>query len=112
MPFGFFPKTSLIRRSGGSALRCKVLRLQPFGEEKKQPKLLAESPARRKRIAQESGKTEQQVSQLVAQLFQMRNQIRTKGTTRRKRKSESRKQFVGSAGRPNPHGFGGGNRRK
>ncbi|KAK4343191.1 hypothetical protein RND71_039007 [Anisodus tanguticus] len=41
-------------------------------EEREKPELLAESPARRKRIAQESGKTEQQVSQLVAQLFQMR----------------------------------------
>ncbi|KAF7841497.1 signal recognition particle 54 kDa protein, chloroplastic [Senna tora] len=41
-------------------------------EEREKPELLAESPARRKRIAHESGKTEQQVSQLVAQLFQMR----------------------------------------
>ncbi|KAJ9565215.1 hypothetical protein OSB04_001181 [Centaurea solstitialis] len=41
-------------------------------EEREKPELLAESPARRKRVAQESGKTEQQVSQLVAQLFQMR----------------------------------------
>ncbi|KAG6502954.1 hypothetical protein ZIOFF_035243 [Zingiber officinale] len=41
-------------------------------EEREQPELLAESAARRKRIATESGKTEQQVSQLVAQLFQMR----------------------------------------
>ncbi|OMO68343.1 hypothetical protein COLO4_29709 [Corchorus olitorius] len=41
-------------------------------EEREQPELLAESPERRKRVAQASGKTEQQVSQLVAQLFQMR----------------------------------------
>ncbi|KAJ6994450.1 signal recognition particle 54 kDa protein [Populus alba x Populus x berolinensis] len=41
-------------------------------EEREKPELLAESPQRRKRIAQASGKTEQQVSQLVAQLFQMR----------------------------------------
>eukprot|EP00258_Populus_trichocarpa_P044403 XP_024460422.1 signal recognition particle 54 kDa protein, chloroplastic isoform X2 [Populus trichocarpa] len=41
-------------------------------EEREKPELLAESPQRRKRISQASGKTEQQVSQLVAQLFQMR----------------------------------------
>ncbi|RYR53202.1 hypothetical protein Ahy_A06g028200 isoform D [Arachis hypogaea] len=41
-------------------------------EEREKPELLAESPVRRKRVAQDSGKTEQQVSQLVAQLFQMR----------------------------------------
>ncbi|KAH9624935.1 hypothetical protein KSS87_008715 [Heliosperma pusillum] len=41
-------------------------------EEREKPELLAESPQRRRRVAQDSGKTEQQVSQLVAQLFQMR----------------------------------------
>lgn len=41
-------------------------------EEREKPELLAESPSRRKRVALDSGKTEQQVSQLVAQLFQMR----------------------------------------
>ncbi|KAL5976347.1 hypothetical protein ACLOJK_020678 [Asimina triloba] len=41
-------------------------------EEREKPELLAESPVRRKRVAVESGKTEQQVSQLIAQLFQMR----------------------------------------
>ncbi|PKA65496.1 Signal recognition particle 54 kDa protein, chloroplastic [Apostasia shenzhenica] len=41
-------------------------------EEREKPELLAESPTRRRRVATESGKTEQQVSQLVAQLFQMR----------------------------------------
>ncbi|CAL5419694.1 unnamed protein product [Camellia sinensis] len=41
-------------------------------EEREKPELLAESPVRRKRVAQDSGKTEQQVNQLVAQLFQMR----------------------------------------
>lgn len=30
-------------------------------EEREKPELLAESPARRKRVAQDSGKTEQQV---------------------------------------------------
>ncbi|ONK57449.1 uncharacterized protein A4U43_C09F630 [Asparagus officinalis] len=41
-------------------------------EEREKPELLAESSTRRKRIATESGKSEKQVSQLVAQLFQMR----------------------------------------
>eukprot|EP00252_Welwitschia_mirabilis_P007346 TRINITY_DN1859_c0_g1_i1.p1 TRINITY_DN1859_c0_g1~~TRINITY_DN1859_c0_g1_i1.p1 ORF type:complete len:552 (-),score=137.08 TRINITY_DN1859_c0_g1_i1:472-2127(-) len=41
-------------------------------EERANPELLAESATRRRRIAAESGKSEQQVSQLVAQLFQMR----------------------------------------
>jgi len=34
--------------------------------------LLAQSPARRRKIAVDSGRSEQQVSQLIAQLFQMR----------------------------------------
>ncbi|CAM8930522.1 unnamed protein product [Rhodiola kirilowii] len=103
-------------------------------EEREKPELLAESPARRKRVAQESGKTEQQVSQLVAQLFQMRVRMKNllgvmesggsipalnnleeslkveqqapPGTARRKRRSASRKQF---AARPGVGGFGGGN---
>ncbi|KAE8023366.1 hypothetical protein FH972_009072 [Carpinus fangiana] len=106
-------------------------------EEREKPELLAESPVRRKRVAQESGKTEQQVNQLVAQLFQMRVRMKNlmgvmeggsipalsnleealkteqkapPGTARRKRRSESRKQFVNSAStRPNPRGFGAGN---
>ncbi|KAK4432572.1 Signal recognition particle protein, chloroplastic [Sesamum alatum] len=105
-------------------------------EEREKPELLAESPARRKRIAQDSGKTEQQVSQLVAQLFQMRVRMKNlmgvmeggslptmsnleealkteqqapPGTARRKRRSESRKQFADSAARPNPRGFGAKN---
>ncbi|XP_062160219.1 signal recognition particle subunit SRP54, chloroplastic [Alnus glutinosa] len=106
-------------------------------EEREKPELLAESPVRRKRVAQESGKTEQQVSQLVAQLFQMRVRMKNlmgvmeggsipalsnleealkteqkapPGTARRKRRSESRKQFVNSAStRPSPRGFGAGN---
>ncbi|KAL9256404.1 Signal recognition particle subunit SRP54, chloroplastic-like protein [Drosera capensis] len=41
-------------------------------EEREKPGLLAESSVRRKRIAQASGTMEKQVSQLVAQLFQMR----------------------------------------
>ncbi|VFQ73058.1 unnamed protein product [Cuscuta campestris] len=45
-------------------------------EEREQPELLAEDPDRRKRVAQESGKKEEQVTQLVAQLFQMRVRMR------------------------------------
>lgn len=103
-------------------------------EEREKPELLAESPARRKRVALDSGKTEQQVSQLVAQLFQMRVRMKNlmgvmeggsipalsnledalkaeqkapPGTARRKRRSESRRKFVDSASsRPSPRGFG------
>ncbi|KAL3532104.1 hypothetical protein ACH5RR_005625 [Cinchona calisaya] len=106
-------------------------------EEREKPELLAESPARRKRVAQDSGKTEQQVSQLVAQLFQMRVRMKNlmgvmeggslpalsnleeamkseqkapPGTARRKRRSESRRQFADSASsRPSPRGFGAKN---
>ncbi|CAN0847264.1 Signal recognition particle 54 kDa protein, chloroplastic, partial [Linum grandiflorum] len=106
-------------------------------EEREKPELLAESLVRRRRIAQESGKTEQQVSQLVAQLFQMRVRMKNlmgameggsipalsdledslkaeqkapPGTARRKKRSESRKQFQGSTSqRPSPRGFGTSN---
>ncbi|XP_030548543.2 signal recognition particle 54 kDa protein, chloroplastic isoform X1 [Rhodamnia argentea] len=103
-------------------------------EEREKPELLAESLARRKRVAQDSGKTEQQVSQVIAQLFQMRIRMKNlmgimeggsipalsnleealkpeqkapPGTARRKRRSESRRQFVDKAStRPGPRGFG------
>ncbi|KAE8666306.1 Signal recognition particle protein [Hibiscus syriacus] len=106
-------------------------------EEREKPELLAESPQRRKRVAQDCGKTEQQVSQLVAQLFQMRVRMKNlmgimeggsiptlsnledamkaeqkapPGTARRKRKSESRRQFADSTStRPSPRGFGAKN---
>ncbi|XP_073273501.1 signal recognition particle subunit SRP54, chloroplastic [Primulina huaijiensis] len=105
-------------------------------EERGKPELLAESPVRRKRVAQDSGKTEQQVSQLVAQLFQMRVRMKNlmgvmeggslpalsnleealkaeqkapPGTARRKRKSESRRQFVDSSSASSPRGFGAKN---
>ncbi|GMH23161.1 hypothetical protein Nepgr_025004 [Nepenthes gracilis] len=106
-------------------------------EEREKPELLAESPVRRKRVAQDSGKTEQQVSQLVAQLFQMRVRMKNlmgvmdggsipaldnleealktdqkapPGTARRKRRSVSRRQFADSTStRPSPRGFGSGN---
>ncbi|XXG65061.1 hypothetical protein AAC387_Pa05g2858 [Persea americana] len=101
-------------------------------EEREKPELLAESPARRKRVATESGKTEQQVSQIIAQLFQMRVRMKNllgvmeggsipalsnleealkeeqkvpPGTARRKR--ADRRQFTNSAAaRPSPRGFG------
>ncbi|GLT90007.1 hypothetical protein SLE2022_079610 [Rubroshorea leprosula] len=103
-------------------------------EEREKPELLAESPERRKRVAQDSGKTEQQVSQLVAQLFQMRVRMKNlmglmeggsipalsnledamkpeqkapPGTARRKRRSVLRRQFADSAPtKPSPHGLG------
>lgn len=42
-------------------LHAFVFALAYIAEERENPELLAESPTRRKRIAQESGKTEQQV---------------------------------------------------
>ncbi|ONK77581.1 uncharacterized protein A4U43_C02F8120 [Asparagus officinalis] len=106
-------------------------------EEREKPELLAESTTRRKRIATESGKTEQQVSQLVAQLFQMRVRMKNllgvmkggsipalsnleeslraeekapPGTARRRRRPESRRQFAELAGaRASPPGFGSKN---
>ncbi|KAJ3671363.1 hypothetical protein LUZ60_007442 [Juncus effusus] len=45
-------------------------------DEREKPEILAESRERRKRVAAESGKTENQVSQLVAQLFQMRAKMK------------------------------------
>ncbi|OIW11361.1 hypothetical protein TanjilG_19617 [Lupinus angustifolius] len=102
-------------------------------EEREKPELLAESPERRKRVAQDSGKTEQQVSQLVAQIFQMRVRMKNllgvmeggsmpalsnleeslkteekapPGTARRRRRPESRKQFANStSARPDARGF-------
>ncbi|CAN1772154.1 Signal recognition particle 54 kDa protein, chloroplastic [Linum perenne] len=106
-------------------------------DEREKPELLAGSPVRRKRIAKESGRTEQQVSQLVAQLFQMRARMKNlmgameggsipalsdledslkaeqkapPGTARRKKRLESRKQFQDSTSqRPSPRGFGSSN---
>ncbi|XP_022742987.1 signal recognition particle 54 kDa protein, chloroplastic-like isoform X2 [Durio zibethinus] len=106
-------------------------------EEREKPELLAESPERRKRVAQDSGKTEQQVSQLVAQLFQMRVRMKNlmgimeggsipalsnledamkaeqkapPGSARRKRRSALRRKFADSASTsPSPRGFGAKN---
>ncbi|XP_048570174.1 signal recognition particle 54 kDa protein, chloroplastic-like [Triticum urartu] len=44
-------------------------------DERERPELLAESRERRRRVAKDAGKTEQQVSQLVSQLFQMRTRM-------------------------------------
>ncbi|CAI8614862.1 unnamed protein product [Vicia faba] len=100
-------------------------------EEREKPELLAESPVRRKRVAQKSGKTEQQVTLLVVQLFKMRVQMKNlmgvmeggsmptlndlekalkteekapPGTARRRKKAGSRKLFPGSTSRPRPRG--------
>ncbi|PPR99267.1 hypothetical protein GOBAR_AA21406 [Gossypium barbadense] len=117
-----------------------VLLLSPFilfSEEREKPELLVESPDKRRRIAKDSGKTEQHVSQLVAQLFQIRvhmknwmgimeggsiptlsnlddamkaEQTAPPSTARRKRRSESRRQFADTAStRPSPRGFGAKN---
>ncbi|KAK7244886.1 hypothetical protein RIF29_39715 [Crotalaria pallida] len=103
-------------------------------EEREKPELLAESPVRRKRVAQDSGKTEQQVSQLVGQLFQMRVRMKNlmgvmesgsmptlsnlqealkteekapPGTARRRKRAEQKKQLADStSARPAPRGFG------
>ncbi|KAF2296453.1 hypothetical protein GH714_038241 [Hevea brasiliensis] len=72
-----------------------VVDVKYIAKEREKSELLAESPARRKRIAQDSGKTEQQAPP---------------GTARRKRRSESRRQFADSASsRPSPRGFGSRN---
>ncbi|KAF3321796.1 signal recognition particle protein [Carex littledalei] len=47
-----------------------------YPEEREKPELLAQSRERRRRVAKESQKTEQQVSQLVAQLFEMRARMK------------------------------------
>ncbi|KAK9156771.1 hypothetical protein Scep_003345 [Stephania cephalantha] len=102
-------------------------------EEREKPELLAESPVRRKRVAQDSGKTEQQVNQLVAQLFQMRVRMKNlmgvmeggsipalnnleealkseqkapPGTARRRRRPDSRKFVNSTSALPTPKGFG------
>ncbi|KAL8168202.1 hypothetical protein V2J09_009701 [Rumex salicifolius] len=105
-------------------------------EEREKPELLAESFVRRKRVAQDSGKTELQVKQIIAQLYDMRSRMKNlmglmeggavpalsdvqealrpdqtpPAPVRKKRKSPSRKQFVdSSSARPSPRGFGSGN---
>nr|GMC88846.1 signal recognition particle 54 kDa protein, chloroplastic [Ipomoea batatas] len=100
-------------------------------EERENPELLASNPVRRRRIAQDSGRTEQQVSQVIAQFFQVRARMKNMmgameggsvsnfeeamqfeqqanaGTAKRKQKSKSRKLFTESAStRPSARGFG------
>eukprot|EP00270_Netrium_digitus_P003784 TRINITY_DN1454_c0_g3_i2.p1 TRINITY_DN1454_c0_g3~~TRINITY_DN1454_c0_g3_i2.p1 ORF type:complete len:565 (+),score=184.12 TRINITY_DN1454_c0_g3_i2:167-1861(+) len=45
-------------------------------KERKHPETLTESPSRRRRIAKGSGRTQEQVGQLVSQLFRMRVQMK------------------------------------
>ncbi|BAT85877.1 Signal recognition particle protein [Vigna angularis] len=125
---------SQIRDAEKNLLNMEAMIEAMTPEEREKPELLAESPVRRKRVAVESGKTEQQVSQLVAQLFQMRVRMKNlmgvmesgslptlsnleealkaeekapPGTARRRKRSESRSVFVDSTtGRPAPRGFG------
>ncbi|CAH9127775.1 unnamed protein product [Cuscuta epithymum] len=100
-------------------------------EERENPDLLANSPVKRKRIAQGCGKTEQQVSKILSQFFQARAHMKklmgamedgsvpkleeatklvqqtSAGTARRKRKSTLKKLFTDSASaRPSARGFG------
>ncbi|KAJ7537310.1 hypothetical protein O6H91_11G000600 [Diphasiastrum complanatum] len=49
-------------------------------EERADPELLTKSPSRRRRIALGSGRTQEQVSQLVSQLFQMRARMKNLAT--------------------------------
>lgn len=46
-------------------------------KEREQPELLAKSPSRRRRVAQGSGRSEEQVSELVAMFASMRAQMQT-----------------------------------
>ncbi|PSC75432.1 Signal recognition particle 54 kDa, chloroplastic [Micractinium conductrix] len=46
-------------------------------KEREQPEVLAKSPSRRRRIAQGSGRTEEQVSELIAMFASMRAQMQT-----------------------------------
>ncbi|KVH94543.1 AAA+ ATPase domain-containing protein [Cynara cardunculus var. scolymus] len=68
-------------------------------EEREKPELLAESPARRKR----------EPTCCSAFSNACSNEEFDGCNGRRKRRSESRKQFAGSSGRPSVRGFGGGN---
>lgn len=45
-------------------------------EERATPDLLAKSPSRRRRVANGSGRSQEQVSQMVSQLFQMRARMK------------------------------------
>eukprot|EP00245_Coleochaete_scutata_P012575 TRINITY_DN489_c0_g1_i1.p1 TRINITY_DN489_c0_g1~~TRINITY_DN489_c0_g1_i1.p1 ORF type:complete len:599 (+),score=159.92 TRINITY_DN489_c0_g1_i1:39-1799(+) len=103
-------------------------------EERKDPELLAKSPSRRRRIAEASGKSQEQVGQLVTQLYNMRAQMKNiyslmngtipgvdglgddpmrgarkaaPGTAKRKRKSGLKGDLVAaSKDSASPRGFG------
>ncbi|KAG0554029.1 hypothetical protein M758_12G061100 [Ceratodon purpureus] len=49
-------------------------------KEREDPELLAKSPSRRRRVAMGSGRSQEQVSALVAQLFQMRARMKNLAT--------------------------------
>ncbi|PPS15306.1 hypothetical protein GOBAR_AA05282 [Gossypium barbadense] len=92
-----------------------VLLLSPFilfSEEMVKPELLAESPDRRRRIAKNSGIMEGGSIPTLSNLndTMKAEQMALLGTTRRKRRSESRRQFADTAStRPSPCGFGAKN---
>jgi signal recognition particle subunit SRP54 len=46
-------------------------------QEREQPELLAKSPSRRRRIAQGSGRSDEQVAELIAMFTSMRMQMQT-----------------------------------
>ncbi|RAL48775.1 hypothetical protein DM860_001095 [Cuscuta australis] len=97
-------------------------------EERENPELVATSAVKRKRIARDCRKTEQQVSQLISQFFQARAHMKNlmgavgdaslpkleeamkmgQQASGRKQKSKSRKLFINSASstRPSARGFG------
>lgn len=104
-------------------------------KERADPELLAKSPSRRRRVALGSGRSQEQVSQLVSQLFQMRARMKNlmsmlqggsipgldnledslksarkapPGTAKRKKaRSELQKQYVTArSGVAAPKGFG------
>lgn len=55
-------------------MRSMINSMTPF--ERKKPELLAKSPKRRRRIANGSGRSQEQVSALVAQLFSARARMK------------------------------------
>jgi len=104
-------------------------------KERADPELLAKSPSRRRRVALGSGRTQEQVSALVSQIFQMRVRMKNlatmmqggsipgleglddplngrskaaPGTAKRKKKTRSgfQSQLIGSGAADAPKGFG------
>ncbi|AQK39311.1 Signal recognition particle 54 kDa protein, chloroplastic-like [Zea mays] len=81
-------------------------------EERERPELLAESRERRKRVAKDSGKTEQQVSQLVAQLFQMRAKMQKMMGAMQGKESPDMDELMGSMKAEEQSAAGTGRRRR